>query len=113
MQHSDTLLTQLDSNTILQGAKIENRKKVWNQTGKATAVYSSTPSQIHQSARRNIEYRSPEFLGLRLERSDVFRNDLARTRVAARTTLLAATICATHPTRYGARPLRVRSRVQS
>jgi len=38
MQHSDTLLTQLDSNTILQGAKIENRKKVWNKTGKENLV---------------------------------------------------------------------------
>ena len=34
-----------------------------------------TPSQIHQSARRNIEYRFPRIIGLRLERSDVFRND--------------------------------------
>jgi integrase len=38
MQHPDTLLRQLDSNTILQGAKIENRKKVWNKTGKENLV---------------------------------------------------------------------------
>ena len=38
MQHTDTLLTQLDSNTILQGAKIENRKKVWNPTGKDNLI---------------------------------------------------------------------------
>jgi len=38
MQDTDTLLTQLDSNTILQGAKIENRKKVWNKTKLANLV---------------------------------------------------------------------------
>jgi integrase len=38
MQHTDTLLTQLDSSTILQGAKIENRKKVWNPTGKDNLI---------------------------------------------------------------------------
>jgi integrase len=38
MQHTDTLLTQLDSNTILQGAKMENRKKVWNPTGKDNLI---------------------------------------------------------------------------
>jgi integrase len=32
MQHNNTLSTQLGSDTILQGAKIENRKKVWNKT---------------------------------------------------------------------------------
>jgi integrase len=38
MQHNDTLLAQLGSNTILQGAKIEKRKKVWNKTGKENLV---------------------------------------------------------------------------
>jgi integrase len=37
MQHGDTLLTKLDSNTYLQGAKIENRK-VWTRTGKENLV---------------------------------------------------------------------------
>jgi integrase len=38
MQNSDTLSTQLHSNTYLQGGKIERRKKVWNKTGKENLV---------------------------------------------------------------------------
>jgi integrase len=42
MQHSDTLLTKSDKDTHLQGGKIfsqkENRKKVWNKTGKDNLV---------------------------------------------------------------------------